>query len=374
MFTPISRRKKILQLVHSLNTGGAEILADRFGRHFSKNHDVIFACLDDLGSIGKSLISDGFKVIQLNRGRGIDRQCISRLRKLIRRESIDIIHAHQYTPFFYALASRFMLDGTSVLFTEHGRFLPDKPSLKRMVANRILLRSRDQIIAVGNNVKCALVDNEGLPKHRIDVIYNGIPIEKFRVDKSSQKSKLRQQLNLSPETTLITQVARLDYLKDHTTAIESVAYASRNCSIHLLIVGEGPELDTIQTAIEKHSVQDRVHLLGLRKDIPNILAETDILLLTSISEGIPLTLIEGMATGLPIVSTDVGGVSEVIEHDQNGLLAPAKDSKTIAKHLIALSSDSEKRQRLAELGRKRVVTEFSESNMLRQYDQIISQM
>ena len=371
-----NQRKTILQLVHSLNTGGAEILAERFGRHFSKQHNVIFACLDDLGPIGKSLLEDDFKVVHLHRGSGIDRRCITALRNILRIESVDIIHAHQYTPFFYAMASRLPWGSVPILFTEHGRFLPDLPSRKRILSNRLLLKKHDKIVAVGKNVKTALIDNEGLPSERIDVIYNGIPFERFSTKKNTtiDKHSLRQELNLPINAVLVTQVARLDYLKDHVTAIEAIAHASKEKNIHLLIVGEGPELKAIQTAIEQHSVQDRIHLLGLRTDIPNILAETDILLLTSISEGIPLTLIEGMATGLPIVSTNVGGVSEVIDHDKNGLLAEAKNSREIANHLLTLSNDPKKRENFAKLGRSRADTEFSESNMLRQYDQIISQM
>src|SRR5439155_18500964 len=118
------------------------------------------------------------------------------------------------------------------------------------------------------------------------------------------------------------QVARLDYLKDHATALRTLeCVAGRRPDAHLLLVGEGPERAAIEAQVRERRLGDRVRLLGLRKDIPRLLQAADVFLLTSISEGIPLTLIEAMAAGLPVVSTRVGGVGEGVEDGVTGRLA-----------------------------------------------------
>ena len=370
-----SKRMKILQLLHSLNTGGAEILAERFGRNFTRNYEVIFACLDGVGEIGERLLKDGFRVVELQRKDGIDRNCIKRLKHLIRNESVDLIHAHQYTPFFYAMAAQAIGRRKPILFTEHGRFLPDLPSHKRIFFNRLMLRKRDHIVAVGKDVKRALIENEGLPDSRIDVIYNGIPIDRFNTNSTNAKQQFfRESLGIPKSASVVVQVARLDYLKDHVTAVKALSLATQQTDIHLVIVGEGPERNKIENEIREQQIADRVHLVGLRNDIPDILREADILLLTSISEVIPLTLIEGMATGLPVVSTDVGGVAEVIRENESGFLCSAQDHKTIATRLATLTQSKELRRQFGENGKARAEANFSEKAMQKKYDALVSQM
>ena len=368
-------RKRILQLLHSLNTGGAEILADRFGRNFADQYDIIFACLDDVGEIGERLLEDGFQVVELRRGTGIDFGCMRRLKQLVRDESIDLIHAHQYTPFFYAMASQMVGNRKPILFTEHGRFLPDHPSTKRITFNRLMLRAKDRLVAVGKDVKRALIENEGLPANRIDVIYNGVPTGRFEKEISEEaRQGIRSSLGIPPDAAVVVQVARLDYLKDHVTAVRAIAQATQQANMHLIIVGDGPEREKIEQEINDYEIGDRVHMIGLRKDIPEILAASDILLLTSISEGIPLTLIEGMAAGLPIVSTDVGGVSEVVTNQVHALLSPSQDAAQIASHLVQLTHDCKLRHQLGSAGRKVARERFSESVMQHHYETLVSCM
>lgn len=368
-------RKKILQLLHGLNTGGAEILAERLGRRLAESYDVIFACLDNVGEIGERLLDSGFQVTHLARGSGIDFGCARRLATLVRKERVDIIHAHQYTPFFYALTIRMLATGRPVLFTEHGRFLPDYPRKKRMLFNRAMLRRQDRLIAVGRDVKRALVENEGLPADRVEVIYNGVCVESFdRAHFPHARQWLLADVGLPSNAVIVVQVARLDYLKDHRTAVRTIAATPEAANVHLLVIGEGPERAAIESEIQTCALSARVHLLGLRHDIARILAGADILLLTSISEGIPLTIIEGMAAGLPIVSTDVGGISEIIEDQLHGFLSPAKDVAALSSGLMRLGQNSTLRQRMGEAGCQAAALRFSEQAMHTHYHRTLATM
>ncbi len=175
---------------------------------------------------------------------------------------------------------------------------------------------------------------------------NGINLATFE-NAVTDRSAVRSELGLVPSDFVVVQVARLDYLKDHSTAVRAIERATKqNPDIRLLIVGEGPERQRLEAEIAQRKQRSHVQLLGQRKDVPRILAAADACLLTSISEGIPLTLIEGMAAGLPVVSTNVGGVSEVVEDDATAMLAPSGNDEQLANSLVRLAGDVELRTRL----------------------------
>lgn len=358
----------ILQLLHGMSVGGAEVLAARLARRLQGRYRFVFGCLDHVGELGEELIAEGFPVVVLNRGEGFDWGCTRRLRTLIRDERVDLIHAHQYTPFSYSLLSRFPFMRRPVLFTEHGRFHPDFPRRKRILFNRAMLRKRDRVIAVGEAVRQALIDNEGIPGRRVEVIYNGINLDRFEALDDEQRNATRQELGLRDEDFVAVIVGRLDYLKDHLTAVRTAERMSKSVDrFRLLFVGEGPERPKIEAAIAERGLQDTVTLLGTRHDVPQLFNASDVCLLTSISEGIPLTLIEGMAAGLPVVSTDVGGVAEVVLNHETGLLSPAKDDTSLAGHLQLLAKSPELGKQLGAAGRQRAHDVFAESTMHDQY-------
>ena len=217
-----------------------------------------------------------------------------------------------------------------------------------------------------------MIENEGLPKERIEVVYNGINVDRFgRSHFPDARQRLLSELGLSGNEIIVAQVARLDYLKDHVTAIRAIGVAAKGSNTHLAIVGEGPERPKIEEAIVECGVSDRVHFLGLRRDVPAILAGSDILLLSSISEGIPLTLIEGMAGGIPIVSTNVGGIPEVVTDGVHGLLSPSQDFEGLGRSLVRLANDAELRHRMGFEGQLVARERFSEDAMQAAYDRIV---
>jgi glycosyltransferase involved in cell wall biosynthesis len=364
----------ICQVLHSLEVGGAEMLANRIARQLSSRFRFVFACLDGLGALGEELRSSGFTVEVLQRQPGFDRPCMKRLMQFIRSQRADIVHAHQYTPFFYAIAAGVGRRRPPVLFTEHGRWFPDYPRRKRIVFNRLFLRRDDRVVAVGNSVKRALVDNEGIPGYRIQVIYNGIELARHN-GQSTHRGAVRASLGVKDDDFVIIQVARLDALKDHLTAVRTMNHVARTLPhAKLLIVGAGPEEAKIRAEVERLGLVDHVLLLGLRQDIPSLLAAADVFLLTSVSEGIPLTLIEAMAAGLPVVTTNVGGVSEIVEDGQTGFLTPAGDDAALGNALIKIADSPEQRGAFISAAKFRAADRFSERQMIDDYCRVYDRM
>jgi glycosyltransferase involved in cell wall biosynthesis len=250
-----------------------------------------------------------------------------------------------------------------VLFTEHGRFYPDLPNRKRMVFNRLFLRPVDRVVAVGQSVKRALINNEGISPSRIDVIYNGVRLNDFSSD-TATRADVRAELGLSPADRVAIVVARLDYLKDHSTALRtSERVRGQLPNFRLLLVGEGPERPKIEAEIAQRNLGDCVRLLGLRTDVRRLLSASDAFLLTSISEGIPVTLIEAMGAELPVVSTSVGGVAEVVVPGETGILAPSGDDAALAAGLIQVLSNVSLAQKYGSTGRERAIERFTEEEM-----------
>lgn len=362
-----TRTKTICQLLHGMRVGGAEVLAARLARQLRERYRFVFVCLDELGSLGEQLAEEGFPVHVLGRRPGIDWRCMLRLAGILRNEHVDIIHAHQYTPFFYGMTARLGYRHPSIVFTEHGRHFPDYRRWKRVMANRLLLEKRDRVVGVGEVVRQALIANEGLAADRVRVIYNGIDLNPYATS-NADREQVRKEIGVEQDELVVVLVARFDYLKDHATAvrtIDEVAATYPRC--RLVFVGEGPEMQKTRELVGQLQLENRVVFLGLRHDVPRLWRAADICLLSSVSEGIPLTLIEAMAAGVPVVSTDVGGVSEVVIPGTTGLLAPQGDFHGLANAILRLACDTNQRQRMGNAGKQRAHTVFSEAQMHKGY-------
>jgi glycosyltransferase involved in cell wall biosynthesis len=361
-------------VLHGLWVGGAEVLAARLARQLRDSYRFVFLCLDELGTLGAELRSEGFPVEVVGRRPGVDWRCSRRLAQLINRYHVDLLQAHQYTPFFYSLTARLLGGWRPVLFVEHGRHFPDYPRRKRMVLNRLLLSARDRVVGVGNAVRQALIAHEGFPARRVRVIYNGIDAAAF-AEGERDRSAIREGLGIGGEDLLIIQVARLDYLKDHLTAVRSLErVVCQRPSAHLVLVGEGPEQEKIEKAVSDRGLNSQVHFVGLRKDVPRLLAAADLFLLTSISEGIPLTVIEAMLSGLPVIATRVGGLDELVVHEQTGWLVAAGDDAALAEAILRVALNPRLGAEWGRCGRQRARTLFSEERMHTHYASLYQEM
>jgi glycosyltransferase involved in cell wall biosynthesis len=230
------------------------------------------------------------------------------------------------------------------------------------------------VVGVGEAVRRALINNEGLPPERVAVIYNGVNTMSF-ANECPNREAIRREMGLGTHDFVVLLVARLDYLKDHATAVRTIQrVALQRPDARLVLVGEGPEKNTIQALVDEQHLGANVRFLGLRKDIARLLGAADLFLLTSISEGIPLTVIEAMAAGLPVVATNVGGLGEIIEEGKTGYLAPSGDDGALAQHILGLAGDVALCRTMGRRGQTRARSVFSESQMHGQYLELYRRM
>ena len=375
-------QRVIAHVLHRLDLAGAEKLAADLARALCDRFWFVFFCLDGLGPLAEQLSREGFAVESLGRRPGVDLSVARALRDACRAHHVNLIHAHQYTPFFYAALSRArptrygpLFGGPRIVFTEHGRHYPDPRKLSHRIVNHTLLRRGDRVTAVGKFIKRALVCNEGIPERRIEVITNGIPADFASSVAAAARQRVRAAMGLNNDQPVILQVARFHSVKDHATALRAfAAVAQRHTNAVLLLAGDGEQRSDCQRLAAALGVADRVQFLGVRTDVADLMAGADVLCLSSLSEGICVTLLEAMASGLPIAATNVGGNPEVVEHPATGLLSPRQDPEQLAEHLSTLIGDADLRRRMGAAGRQRFIEQFTQARMHQRYAELYREL
>jgi len=249
------------------------------------------------------------------------------------------------------------------IHAEHGRDIYDLDgsNKKYQYLRRFINPFVTQWIPVSKELADWLVRDVKLPKLKVNLIYNGIDLELY-TPKPYQNNK----------QFVVGTVGRMAAVKDQLTLIKAIEfliteYPELKNIIRLEVVGDGELYSTIQSYIKEHSLTENIKLLGARNDVANILQNFDVFVLPSLAEGIPLTILEAMATSLPVISTKVGGVPELIENDINGYLISPQDVKTLATKIKQYIDKPELITQHGLNARAKVETKFSLQAMTKQY-------
>jgi glycosyltransferase involved in cell wall biosynthesis len=340
-------------VVHVMQMAGAERLVVETIRRLGDRIRPTVFCLDAIGLLGTELQRDNVDVVVLGRRPGLDLPVARRLSTEIARRGIAVVHAHQYTPFFYAaLAKLLRLGRVRLILTEHGRHFPDIVSGKRRLVNSLLLsRLADRVNAVCAFSADALATNDGFARDRIEVIPNGMEVGEYE--------HLERASDLGVDRRYVTCIARFHPVKDHATLLRGFAsVAAAFPDVDLVLAGDGPLRQDLDTLAQTLGISGRVRFLGVRRDVPSILKATTVFCLTSVSEAASLTVLEAMAAGVPVVLTKVGGNPELVQDGVHGLLVPRADAAAVGAALTTLLNDSRYAARLASAAAQRVRREF----------------
>jgi len=252
------------------------------------------------------------------------------------------------------LAARFA--GVPVtVHTFHGHVLDGyfSPAVTRVFVGveRMLARATDRLVTVSPRLRAELLAmGIGRPE-QVEVIPLGLDLERFRRARPGVPA-LRPSLGLGPEVPLLGIVGRLVPIKDHSTLFQAMALLrTSNPPVHLAVVGDGEERARLEELAGRLKLGQRIHFLGWRTDLDTILTEVDVVICASKNEGTPVALIEAMAAGVPVLSTDVGGVADLVAHGETGWLVRPGDPPSLAEAIRHLLGDEVLRARLAAAGR-----------------------
>ena len=351
-----------MQLVLSLAPGGTERLVIEIVRALAGQIDFVVCCLDEPGAWADELRALDIPVIALGREPGFHPRLAVRLAQVMRHHQVDVVHCHHYSPYVYGLLAS-ALAGVRVVFTEHGRLSDAKPSSKRRVINPVLSMYPGPIFAVSENLKQFMVE-EGIPARRIEVVHNGVHIGPQPTDED--RAAARTRLGLTSDAFVVGTVGRLDPVKNVDALLQA---HQRLCdtvpTLRSVIVGDGPERARLEAAAFECGVARSVEFTGYRSDVRELMAAFDVYVNCSIYEGVSLTILEAMASCLPVIATRVGGNGEVVADGETGFLVEGDDG--IADALLRLAGDAESRRRMGDAGRRRVEQQFSMRAMVERY-------
>lgn len=354
---------KVVHLISSFSAAGAEILVKDIAINTRKSisAEVWAAGIPQDREYEKKFINEleqhGIPARRIEKipGKGVA-GAILKFRKMLKEYKPDIIHAHSELAVFYSIAASAGLN-IRIAETVHNTVLRF-PRLHKYFARHFV----DLYVAISAKCHDLILNVIGAERSKVKLIYNGIRIEKFQ----DRKRVINTAVN-----SIIT-VGRLDVQKDHETMLKAFALLLKmlekdNITLPVLnITGAGPLQEKLSKLSEILSIAEYVRFLGVREDIPSFLYENDIWLMTSRWEGLSIALLEAMASGIPVIATDVGSNPELIDNGLNGILVPKESPEKTAHALYQLITDKFSRERFSEESRKKVA-EFSIERCTQEY-------
>lgn len=292
---------------------------------------------------------------------GVDGSLPVRLAWLFRDERVDVVHTHNPQPLIYG-APAGKLAGCATVHTRHGEN-PDPPL--RKVLRRISGTLADAYVAVSEETAALARAERDAHPSKISVIRNGIDLSRFDPARP-QREAVRQELGIPADAWVVGTIGRVVEEKNHALLVDAMAALCAE-GAHLVVVGDGALLPSLRERVRALPPPARIHLLGSRRDAPRLMQCFDVFAMSSRSEGLPLVILEAMASALPIVSTAVGGIPNVIVDGHTGLLVAGLESGALASALMRARDDRDLARRLAETGRQLALAEYSADVMVERY-------
>jgi glycosyltransferase involved in cell wall biosynthesis len=297
----------------------------------------------------------------------LDWNTVRLLRDSLKEYRPDIVHAHGFKADIYGyLATR--RSGAILVSTCHTWYDNDLAVYWYGVLDRFVLRRFDMSVAVSNEV-AQLLRSSGVGESRIQIVGNGINVLQF----ACARPALLQHLVAS--TAVVGLVGRLAPEKGIKYFLDAAAIVLRSVpEVVFVVVGDGPERKNLEAAVRSLGIENNVHFAGKLDDMAGVYASLDILVSSSLKEGLPMTILEALAAGRPVVATAVGAVPEVVLHERTGLLTPPADAGALAVAILRLLGDCQLREKLAVQGRRLVEEQFSAEAMATQYVKVYDEV
>jgi len=359
-------RHRVLHVIYSLYRGGAErVIETQLLGGDRRRFEYLVCSITGGGDMIDRMSNAGSRVFLLGKRRRGDFTAVTKLANLIRREKVDLLHLHNSPGMFWGtLAQIASVTGASIVRTEHNPYHPeDLPALYRRLYPRFTKRA-SKVICVSERVRQSYTERFPALAGMFMEIPNGIRMQDY--EKLPPRAECRAQFKLLPGAKLIGTVGRMVPVKNHKLLIEALARVRQTVNdVHLAIIGEGDMRESLAAYAADLGVSEYVSLVKETRKIDYFYGAIDIFCLSSDSEGMPLTLLEALASGVPVVSTEVGGIPEVIESGKTGYLVPKGSAEFLAKRVVELLQDPQKAAELALTGRRMVHERFPAEKMIR---------
>jgi sugar transferase (PEP-CTERM/EpsH1 system associated) len=374
-------RPLVVHIIYALSTGGLENgLVNIINRCPSGRYRHVIVCLTTADDFAQRISAPDVRVIELHKRPGYDLACYAKLRKLLRELRPDIIHSRNMAALESQLCSVGMR-GVKRVHGEHGREINDLDgsNWKYLLFRKFMRLFVHRYIAVSKDLRNWLICVVHVDKKRVRQIYNGVDHHRFAPQSVKPLALLPAQWQSHGGILVVGTVGRLTPVKDQQLLLHALAHLRENDAqlsdrMRLVIVGDGPLFSQLTQLTRQLQLQDVVWMPGDRQDVPALLQAMDVFVLPSLGEGISNTVLEAMASGLPVIATAVGGNVELVEPGFNGSLIPARDYVALSSALAGLLQNDVERTRQGENARQRVSDRFDWGQTVDAYLQVYDEV
>lgn len=334
---------KIVHVVYSLEMGGAEVLVAQLARIQRANgHDVSICAYSKLGPIGEQLSAEGFSIYVP--GEAHPARTMLRYLQHFRRVRPDVVHCHNPAPTLQAALPGRLAGARCVLATRHSLVEPPYDRNAEIKFSIIARLACNWIVGICDITAQNLRGAPIAAADKIVRVYNGVvPVIRMEAGSPEQLEPIAH-----PKCFTLLFVGRLATIKNLETLIRAFAHASAELpNIRLWIVGDGPVRPALESLAAELGQSDRIRFWGQRMDTAAFFSAADCFVMSSVSEGLPMSLLQAMSLGIPAITTDVGGMAEVLTLAQSGLRSPVGDHAAYADAILRIATDSALRAHLS---------------------------
>ncbi len=361
--------KKVCHLIWALEAGGAERQVVNIAT-WQKNsgYEPSVICLTKKGLFADELENLGIPVQLIKKNRGLDFSIIGKLSRYLVENHIGVLHTHVPTANLWGRLAARKAGIKKVFVSEHSAL--SATDFKFRMINKLLTRWTAKYIVVSEDIKKAMVLG-GIKREKIEVVHNGICLNGKQ---SKAKPTVRTSLGIEDSHKIVGTIGRLEYRKDYSTFLKACAKIKVDVpDTKFVIAGDGPLRSELVSEAKDLGLEKNVEFLGTRLDVDNVMVSMDVFVLSSLTEGISISLLEAMSHGKPCVVTNVGGNPEVIKEGINGKLVPKQDAGSLATAIKDLIQSPQAAGDLAREAKKTVEQDFSLEAMMTKMERVYKQ-
>lgn len=378
-------RTRLLWLIDTLHVGGAEALVMSFARSYDRErYELYVAALSRRGEnrMEQELRAVGVNTINFGARNLRDARAFRRLLHFVHEQRIDLVHAHLTYSAVWAAALSRLTNVPSVVSlhvapsatqaVETGAVRRRLIVLKDRLMRFAVARWASRVVMVSAGLRDVYLAGGGLPPEKIRVVHNGIDVARFRRDRGEARRQLEQDLGVPAGAPIAVTVSVLRAAKGVEVLLEAVRQVP---TAFFVIVGDGPMQAEWMELARATGVDDRVRWAGYRSDVENVLAGCDLFVHPSLDDAFPTVLLEAMAAGLPVVASRVGGIPEIVDDGETGLLVPPGDAAALAQAIQATLGDAARHGRMRDQARRRAdrfSTSAWQERLTAVYDEVLA--
>ena len=351
---------RVMHVSLGTQVGGMEKLLVEFAKFTDRSRfELTFASLERRGDIAAEIEALNWPVYDFNKRLGLRPSVVGRLAWQLRKCRTQVVHTHNTAAFIYGVLAAKMAGVKRIIHTRHGQRLG--ASARQTFLFRRLTRLVERVVCVSEDGR-RLSLLEGVQPRRLCTILNGIDFDRFDYAGMRPFAPAITVARLSPEKNIACLIRAVPLVLQKLGAVAD--------TFSLNIVGDGAQRAELERLTQELSLSERVRFLGQQNNVTQLLTNASMFVLPSLTEGVSLTLLEAMASGLPVVATRVGGTPEVVDHGHTGLLVSARRPDELANAIAHTFLNPVTAAHMGQLGRQRVEQAFCVKAMIRNYQEL----